>query len=91
MENVLPKNRPSRCESVHVSRLQFDHIFTDAAAAKGEQIARELAALKDDIAPACDKTFVMMKNKKVWFDRRKFFFATIQLLRYLVCKLQCRL
>ena len=69
MENVLPKNRPSRRESVRVSRLQFDHIFTDSAAAKGEQIARELAALKDDIAPACDKTFVMMKNKQVWFDR----------------------
>ena len=69
MENVLPKNRPSRRESVRVSRLQFDHIFTDSAAAKGEQIARELAALKDDIAPAADKRFVLFKNKFLWFDR----------------------
>lgn len=69
MENILPKNHPSRCESVRVSRLQFDHIFTDAAATKGEQIARDLAALKDDIAPACDKRFVLFKNKFLWFDR----------------------
>lgn len=69
MENVLPKNRPSRRESVRVSRLQFDHIFTDSAAAKGEQIARDLAALKDDIAPAADKRFVLFKNKFLWFDR----------------------
>ncbi|MBQ3434881.1 MAG: hypothetical protein IJG24_07555, partial [Selenomonadaceae bacterium] len=69
MEKALPKNRPTLCESVLVNRLQFDHIFTDAAAAKGDEIAKSLATLKDDIAPAADKTFVMMKNKQVWFDR----------------------
>ena len=69
MENSLPKNRPSRRDFVFVNRTQFEHIFTDAAAAKGDEIAKRLAALKDDIAPACDKTFVMMKNKQVWFDR----------------------
>ncbi len=65
----MPKNRPTRCESVQVNRSQFDHIFSDAAAAKGDEIAKSLAMLKDDIAPAADKTFVMMKNKQVWFDR----------------------
>ncbi len=69
MENSLPKNRPSRRDSVFVSRVQFDHIFSDAAAKKGDEIAKSLATLKDDIAPAADKTFVMMKNKQVWFDR----------------------
>ena len=69
MENSLPKNRPSRRDSVFVSRVQFDHILTDAAAKKGDEIAKSLATLKDDIAPAADKTFVMMKNKQVWFDR----------------------
>ena len=69
MEFSLPKNRPSRCDSVSVSRSQFDHIFTDAAAKKGDEIAKILSTLKDDIASACDKTFVMMKNKQVWFDR----------------------
>ena len=69
MTNALPTNRPTRRDSVAVSRAQFDHIFTDDAAAKVMQIAKSLAALKDDIAPACDKTFVMMKNKQVWFDR----------------------
>lgn len=69
MENALPKNKPSRLEEVRVNRIQFDHIFTDSAAAMGEKIARDLSALKDDIAPVADKTFVMMKNKQVWFDR----------------------
>lgn len=66
---ALPKNCPTRREVVQVNRLQFDHIFTDAAVVKGDEIARDLSKLKDDIAPACDKTFVMMKNKQVWFDR----------------------
>ena len=69
MENILPKNHPSRIDSMPVSRIQFDSIFTASAVAMGEKIARDLARLKDDIAPACDKTFVMMKNKQVWFDR----------------------
>lgn len=69
MENSLPKNRPTRRDVVNVNRSQFDHIFTDAAAAKGDEIAKSLATLKDDIAPACDKTFVMMKNKRIFFDR----------------------
>ena len=69
MTNALPTNRPTRCDSVFVTRSQFDHIFTDAAAAKGDEIAKILSTLKDYIAPACDKTFVMMKNKQVWFDR----------------------
>lgn len=69
MENSLPRNRPTRRDFVYVNRAQFDHIFTDAAAAKGDEIAKRLATLKDDIAPAADKTFVMMKNKQVWFDR----------------------
>ena len=65
----LPKNRPSRLEAVRVNKFQFDHIFTDSAVAMGEKIARDLAALKDDIAPVADKRFVLFKNKKVWFDR----------------------
>ena len=69
MEKSLPKNHPTLCESVLVNRLQFDHIFTDAAAAKGDEIAKSLATLKDDIAPAADKRFVLFKNKFVWFDR----------------------
>ena len=69
MENVLPKNRPTRRDFVFVNRAQFDHIFTDSAVAKGDEIAKSLAALKDDIAPACDKRFVLFKNKFVWFDR----------------------
>lgn len=68
MENILPTNRPFRIDTVRVNKIQFEHIFTDSAAAMGEKIARDLARLKDDIAPACDKTFVMMKNKQVWFD-----------------------
>ena len=69
MENSLPINRPTRRDSINVSRIQFNHIFTDSAVAKGDEIAKRLATLKDDIAPACDRTFVMMKNKQVWFDR----------------------
>lgn len=69
MSEQLVKNRPTRRDFVNVNRAQFDHIFTDAAAAKGDEIAKRLATLKDDIAPAADKTFVMMKNKQVWFDR----------------------
>ena len=69
MENVLPTNRPTRRESINVNRIQFNGIFTDSAVAKGDEIAKSLATLKEDIAPACDKTFVMMKNKQVWFDR----------------------
>ena len=69
MENSLPKNRPTRRDFVYVNRTQFDHIFSEDADAKGDEIAKRLATLKDDIAPACDKTFVMMKNKQVWFDR----------------------
>ncbi len=69
MENSLPINRPSRIDSLRVNQIQFEHIFADSAVAMGEKIASDLAKLKDDIAPACDKTFVMMKNKQVWFDR----------------------
>lgn len=65
----LPTNRPSRCDAVRVNRTQFNHIFTDSAVAAGEKIARDLAALKDDIAGVADKRFVFFKNKKVWFDR----------------------
>ena len=61
----FPTNRPSRCDSVRVNRTQFNHIFTDSAVAAGEKIASDLAALKDDIADACDKRFVFFKNKKV--------------------------
>lgn len=67
--DLLPTNRPSRCNAVRVNRTQFDHIFTDSAAAAGEKIARDLAALKYDIAGVADKRFVFFKNKKVWFDR----------------------
>lgn len=69
MENDFPKNRPSRCAAVRVNRAQFDHIFSDAAVAKGDEIAKSLATLKDDIAPAADKRFVLFKNKFLWFDR----------------------
>ncbi len=69
MKNSLPINRPTRRDSINVNRAQFNHIFTDSAVAKGDEIAKRLATLKDDIASACDKTFVMMKNKQVWFDR----------------------
>ena len=69
MSEQLVTNRPTRRDFVLVNRAQFDHIFTDSAVAKGDEIAKNLATLKDDIAPACDKTFVMMKNKQVWFDR----------------------
>ena len=65
----LPKNGPSRLSAVRVNKIQFNHIFTDSAVAMGEKIARDLAALKDDIAPVADKRFVLFKNKKVWFDR----------------------
>ena len=66
---TMPTNRPTRLDSVLVNRVQFDHIFTDSAAQKGDEIAQNLAALKDDIAPAADKRFVLFKNKFVWFDR----------------------
>ena len=69
MSEQLVTNRPTRRDFVLVNRAQFDHIFTDSAVAKGDEIAKNLATLKNDIAPACDKTFVMMKNKQVWFDR----------------------
>ena len=69
MENSLPTNRPTRRDFVYVNRAQFDHILTDAAAAKGDEIAKRLATLKDDIAPAADKTFVLFKNKFLWFGR----------------------
>ena len=66
---AFPTNRPSRCDAVRVNRTQFDHIFTDSAVAAGEKIARDLAALKDDISSVCDKRFVLFMNKEVWFDR----------------------
>ena len=69
MSEQLVTNRPTRRDFVNVNRVQFDHILTDAAATKGDEIAKSLATLKDDIAPVADKRFVMMKNKQVWFDR----------------------
>ena len=72
MENALPKNRPSRCEFVYVSKKNLEPPPPPAPPAVDnhpEEIATRLAVFAREISPAVDKTFVMMKNKQVWFDR----------------------
>ena len=72
MEKALPKNRPSRAEFVFISRSQLEQIpekDTNTKSTTGDDIAKILTGLLKDIASVADKTFVMMKNKRVWYDR----------------------
>ena len=66
-------NRPTLKKFLSVPHDQIPALVTtttvaniSAAAAK---VKADILKIVADIAPACDKTFVMMKNKKVWFDR----------------------
>ena len=67
-----PKNRPSQAEFVFVSRNQFEQVpekDTNTKSTTGEDIAKTLTGLLNDIANVAGKKFVMMKNKRVWYDR----------------------
>ncbi len=69
MSEQLPLNRPSRLTSVRVNKASFKQISAETTIADGEKLTRDLAALREEIAPIAAKRFVMFKNKAVWFDR----------------------
>ncbi len=66
-------NRPTLKKVLNVPRVQIPALVTSTAVANisaaADKVKADILKIVADIAPACDKTFIMMKNKKVWFDR----------------------
>lgn len=65
----LSKERPTQLTEIPVNQADFEDLFLADTLSWGEQV--EQAA--NNILKACqalmDKRFVMMKNKRVWYDR----------------------
>lgn len=65
----LSKERPTQLTEIPVNQADFKDLFLADTLSWGEQVEQAV----NDILKACqalmDKRFVMMKNKRVWYDR----------------------
>lgn len=65
----LSKERPTQLTEIPVNQADFEDLFLADTLSWGEQVEQNV----NDILKACqalmDKRFVMMKNKRVWYDR----------------------
>ena len=65
----LSKDRPTQLTEIPVNQADFKDLFLADTLSWGEQVEQNV----NDILKACqalmDQRFVMMKNKRVWYDR----------------------
>lgn len=66
-------NRPTMKKILSVPRVQIPELVKQATVANialaADKVRADIINLAENIKSVADKTFVMMKNKKVWFDR----------------------
>lgn len=66
-------NRPTMKKALSVPKVQIPALVKQATVANialaAEKVKADILNLAENIRGVADKTFVMMKNKKVWFDR----------------------
>ena len=67
------KNRPTMKKALSVPKVQIPALVKQTTIANiapaATKVKADILNLAENIKPVADKTFVMMKNKKVWFDR----------------------
>ena len=65
----LSKERPTQLTEIPVNQADFEDLFITDTLSWGEQVEQAV----NDLLKACqallDQRFVMMKNKRVWYDR----------------------
>lgn len=65
----LSKERPTQLTEIPVNQADFEDLFIDDFSPWGEQVEQAV----NDLLKACqalmDQRFVMMKNKRIWYDR----------------------
>ena len=66
-------NRPTMKKILSVPRVQISALVKQTTVANiapaADKVRADILKIAENIKPVADKTFVMMKNKKVWFDR----------------------
>ena len=73
MSEESATNRPMIKNHLNVMKSQIPSLVIKATIANiapaADKVKADILNLAEKIKPVADKTFVMMKNKKVWFDR----------------------
>ncbi len=72
-EHTVKTNRPTMKKSLSVPKLQIPALVKQSTIANitaaADKVKADILNLAENIKHVADKTFVMMKNKQVWFDR----------------------
>ena len=67
------KNRPTMKKALSVPKVQIPALVKQTTVANiapaADKVKADILNIAENIKPVADKTFVMMKNKQVWFDR----------------------
>ena len=73
MSESIATNRPVMKKSFNVSREQVSDLVINSTVANiapaADKVKADVLQIAENIKTVADKNFVMMKNKKVWFDR----------------------
>ena len=73
MNEPAVKNRPTMKKALSVPKVQIPALVKQTTVANiapaATKVKADILNIAENIKPVADKTFVMMKNKQVWFDR----------------------
>lgn len=65
----LSKERPTQLTEIPVNQADFEDLFLADTLSWGEQVEQAVNHILKACQALIDKRFVMMKNKRVWYDR----------------------
>lgn len=65
----LSKERPTQLTEIPVNQADFEDLFLADTLSWGEQVEQAVNHILKVCQALMDKRFVMMKNKRVWYDR----------------------
>ena len=65
----LSKERPTQLTEIPVNQADFEDLFLADTLSWGEQVEQAVNNILKACQALMDKRFVMMKNKRVWYDR----------------------
>lgn len=65
----LSKERPTQLTEIPVNQADFEDLFLADTLSWGEQVEQAVNHILKACQGLMDKRFVMMKNKRVWYDR----------------------
>ena len=65
----LSKERPTQLTEIPVNQADFEDLFLADTLSWGEQVEQAVNHILKACQALMDKRFVMMKNKRVWYDR----------------------